>query len=158
MHFIFDICSTYETLSKFCDQYELNIRDTYDNIFQTFFHNCSTCPTDAYVELNKLFPNITKYYHRTSFEQTKDVSIDELRIGHEVCVRYMPMSQKYIDYYDEQNICGKVIFIDTENDDALLILDTDDEHRTRKIMSINREYCSYYGISRGYNVSIYLQD
>jgi hypothetical protein len=158
MNLIFDICSTHETLSKFCDQYDLNIHDDYGTIFKSFFHNCSECPNDTYLEFIKSFPKINEYYHRPSFEQTEYVSMDELKIGHEVYVQYMPMSQKYIDYYDEQNVCGKVIFIDVENDDALLIFDSGGEHVTRRIMSINRDYCSYYGDSRGYSISIYLQD
>ena len=158
MHFTFDICSTYQTLSKFCEQYGFDITDTYDDMFKTFFNNCSECPNNTYLELVKTFSQINQHYHRAFFKDGVSIGLKDLKIGDEIYVQYLPMSQKYIDYYDEQNICGKVFFIDVDNDDAFLFVDSDSEDVSRKIMSINREYCSYYGDTRGYAIMIYLQD
>jgi hypothetical protein len=83
-------------------------------------------------------------------------SISELKVGDIVKLQFTPNSQKYIEYYEEQNVMGRVFFIDVENDDALIYYDKTNENgeQVRVILSFNRPYCSYFGTARGYNHSI----
>jgi hypothetical protein len=73
-------------------------------------------------------------------------------IGDIVKVSYIPESQKYIDYYQEQAFVGRIIFVDNENDNAFFV--TMDEPHTITIKSLLREGCHYFGMTLGYSYHI----
>lgn len=154
-----DIICDISTLVKFCKFYNLQIEesdislDNIDNIFT------------QYIETNKINNNI-----KTN-ESLYDVKINDI-----ISINYYPLSQKYIDYYNEQSITGKVIFIDKDNDNLFVLESTSKEvnhlgndnkdssyitsldkldNDTKYIFkSLEREGCSYLGTSRGYDFTI----
>ena len=93
-----------------------------------------------------------------SSSATKHIeNIDSTYIGQIIKVLYYPYSQKYIDYYEEQHVMGKIFFVDELTKDALMYYDEfQDGKLVRIIKSISRDHCSYYGDSRGYDYAIYL--
>ena len=72
-------------------------------------------------------------------------------IGDVVNITYIPQSQKYIEYYEQENFCGKIIFIDAENDNMFLLANI---NGIDTVKSLERESCHYLGMARGYSFSI----
>ena len=69
------------------------------------------------------------------------------KYGSELTITYSPLSQRYIDLYDEQSFNGILFYGDIESDNALLF------YRQNSIIyvkSLERDGCHYMGMSRGY--------
>ena len=105
--------------------------------------------------------NIEKYPLMCNLKNIKSqknsIPLSSINIGDIISLEFMPYSQKYIDFYD-QNIGGKVFFIDVKNDNAFMYYDTyrkSKKKHIRTICSIERDWCSYFGDSRGYAFFIY---
>ncbi len=140
MIYEFDVCSEPQTLENFV------------KTFQTGIDGGGT--TDFYSLCRDVL-------NESKFKQTKigtvieliHTSIRNLKCGHIVKLDFIPNSQDYIDYYEEQNVIGRVFFIDVENDDALVYHDKINENgeHVRVVKSFNRPYCSYFGTTRGYD-------
>jgi hypothetical protein len=98
------------------------------------------------------------YMNKDMFNNNTPVyDITSSLIGRTIFVVYYPYSQKYIEYYDEQEVMGKIFFVDEINKDIFMYYDKIvDDNSVRVIKSLNRDYCSYYGDVRGYDFSIYL--
>ena len=82
-----------------------------------------------------------------------NISFSEIKIGDIIKVSYLPYSQKYIEQYNEQ--IGRIFFVDYESNNALLYVDKFDEFTntyTRLISSVEKNYCSYLGDTRGYDI------
>lgn len=75
-------------------------------------------------------------------------------IGDNVKVSYCPCSQKYIDYYDEQSFTGRIIFIDSKNDNMFFSVNDSVTSEKITIKSLEREGCHFMGMTRGYDYSI----
>jgi hypothetical protein len=133
----YDICSS-QLVNNFKYNNSYNL-DNLDNLFNQFFdkYNYDLCIVD----------------HNDS---KKIATLDECHIGDIIKITYIPFSQKYMDYYDSHYVCGKIIYIDLINDDALIYRDEFIDGRyIRHIMSISRLGCSYYGDSKAYDYFIY---
>jgi hypothetical protein len=141
-----DIICDISTLVKFCKFYNLQIKESdinIDNIDEIF---------TQYIEANKSNNDIEIETSETLY----DVKINDI-----ININYYPLSQKYIDYYNEQSITGKVIFIDKDNDNLFVIESTSkeitnwlDKDIKYIFKSLEREGCSYLGTSRGYDFTI----
>jgi hypothetical protein len=138
----FDVLSGENTLIKFINLYtsptiplsDVNIFDesgTLDESIQVLFKN---------VIENEQW----KYINDKSFT---DALFCKSKIGDDVTITYIPASQKNIDYYDQQTFSGKIIFIDNECQD-MIIVNTD--HGECTIKSLVREGCHFLGMSQGY--------
>ena len=104
----------------------------------------------------------TEYYKYHESCNSQLTALEDLQVGDVISVAYTPCSQKYLDYYDEQNVKGKVFFIDVENDDALVYRDESCHDAASDticihtyIKSIRRLGCGYYG-DKAYYESIYV--
>lgn len=145
MIYEFDIHSEPQTLKNFANAHNISI-DKNEN-------------GDEYFDYNLMFSSVLRDISK--FKKTKMgriiesicTPISRLKIGNVVKLQFIPNSQKYIDYYEEQNVIGRVFFIDVENDDALIYYDKTNENgeNVRVVLSFNRPYCSYFGTSRGYD-------
>jgi hypothetical protein len=138
----FDINSEDATLQKFYREHSVAVNE---ESFRDF--NKTLVPL-----LEKL--NLEKTEISESDESNESNGPNGIKIGDIVKLEFIPQSQKYISYYSEQNVCGRIIFIDEENDDALIYRDMFDRKNNkniRTVQSFNREYCSYYGTTRGYD-------
>lgn len=137
----FDIYSEDKVLTKFYNEHQINVTEENLRDFSTNF-------SPLIEKLNLKSTPMNKDYKQ------KYISINNLKIGDVVKLSFIPKSQKYIEYYEEQNVSGRVFFIDKENDDAFLYrdeIDLESGQHIRIIQSFNREYCSYYGTTRGYS-------
>jgi len=83
---------------------------------------------------------------------SKSESFNGIGIGDVINASYIPGSQKYVDFYKQQDITnGLVLFVDAENNDAIIVL----RHGyTVKFQSLVREGCHYLGMSNGYDCMI----
>lgn len=141
--YITDIHSSPETIRKICDKLNISSDASYEEIFAGYFETFE-------------FPifEITKSMLK---DDIKYIAFSDIKLGDNVIINYMPFSQKYIEYYDEQKVYGKVFFIDNDANDVLMYHDTKDgETITRHITSAERLFCSYYGDTRGYDYCVYL--
>lgn len=130
-----DILSSSEMLIKLEKKYNIKITD--DNF--------------DLKNIKNIIPNdICNENDESKF--TKMISLNKIEIGDIVLVKYSPYSQSYIDEYDNQKFIGRVFYIDIENDDALLYFDCEGK---RTIKSLERDHCSYYGESRGYDYTLF---
>lgn len=103
-------------------------------------------------DIYKYIVENTEYFKYAESDCSILTTIDNIKINDVIHVKYIPCSQKYIDYYDQQDIKGRVVYIDKENDDAILyhdisVFDVDTNEKTihTYIMSIKRQGCGYYG-------------
>lgn len=79
--------------------------------------------------------------------------ISDLKIGDTVEISFVPFSQKYLDYYENEKFRGRIFYINNEFDDMLLYYDNDDSKRI--IKSVYVDGCSYgFDNSLGYFLSI----
>ena len=136
-----DIQSTSETLSRYSTLY--NTDHTITNIFDEILD----------------FDKYEKIYMNEIFIYDDNVcNVKSDMLNKIVKVKYFPYSQKYIDYYDYQLVMGKIFFVDEIGMDAFMYYDKIVNNKNiRVITSLNRDYCSYFGDSRGYDIIIYFQ-
>ena len=144
MIFEFDIHSEPQTLRNFANANNILASKDEDG--------------DEYFDYNLMFSilsNTSKFKITELGTVTESVytPISQLKVGHVVKLQFTPNSQKYIEYYEEQNVMGRIFFIDVENDDGLIYYDKTNENgeHVRVILSFNRPYCSYFGTSKGYD-------
>ncbi len=132
MSYILNIHSSCDTINEFIKQYKLKstINDSNLTIFKEY---------------------IKKY----GIPKKNDTNYDTVIIGSYITISYTPLSQKYIDYYDEEKIEGILFFITDSKEDGFVFLENGD---TYIISSIIKPFCSYYGDSKGYfeNIEINL--
>jgi hypothetical protein len=81
------------------------------------------------------------------------------KIGSKLSIAYYPNSQKYIDYYNDLQYNGILIFADNETDNAIFIvikepMQISDNSSYIIIKSLERESSHYFGISRDYSYFI----
>ena len=123
-----DICDTTSMMYTFCNMYNLEEHDDYQEIFRIFFD---------------------KYYcvdgDNNKKNMSKSCDVKDLQIGDYIRVQYIPYSQTYVDFYKE--IEGTVIYIDNRKKNGLIYIDIDN---VRHIYSIEKDYLSYYGETEGY--------
>lgn len=103
----------------------------------------------------KQYPNCILQNDIFNNSQHKFVTLNEIQIGDIVKLTYIPDSQQYIELFCEYEYIGCVFFIDYENDNAFLYIDKYDKSTniiTRVVFSAEKNYCSYYGITRGYSI------
>lgn len=85
--------------------------------------------------------------------QYDNIGYCDLQVGDIIDIEYIPNSQKYIPYYENNNTYGRVFYLHGFN--GLLYHDSyDNGILTRYIDSIEKEYCSYYGDTFGYGFFI----
>jgi hypothetical protein len=143
----FDICGSRATLNNF-----LPNRDTLDEYkYEEMFNDL--------IDLKKysIFLDFDKIPY-TKNNETPHYNLNHIAINDIILLEYIPYSQKYIDFYCEQKIGGVVFFVDIQNNNALLYYDTYVESANeyiRMICSLEREYCSFYGDTRGYDYIIH---
>jgi hypothetical protein len=137
MKFAFDIVSGDLIIDDFYRINELDNKLSYDENFKIFFEKNN-------FEKKDVVSDDDKY---------DSVRLSALKSGDTVHVTFTPMSQKHIEYYDEQTIDGTIFYIDHENDDALIFYD---EGEYRHVKSLKRLGCGYFGDTDSYffNISI----
>jgi len=124
MSYILNIHSSSDTINEFIKQYKLK----------------STI-NDSYLTI------IKEYIEKYGIPKKNDTIDDIVIIGSYITISYTPLSQKYIDYYDEEKIEGVLFFITDSKEDGFVFLEDGD---TYIISSIVKQFCSYYGDSKGY--------
>jgi hypothetical protein len=141
-----DIHSSEEFIKKFCATYDLDNSKSFSEVMRDFFVNAKNEKSEAYRQFISDFKENRKPEIKENY-----VLLNRLNLGNNITVTYSPMSQKYIDHYEGQTISGRIIYIDEENDDLLLLDAKDDKYI---VYSMERANCSYYGTSRGYFYTI----
>ncbi|ARF08787.1 hypothetical protein Catovirus_1_837 [Catovirus CTV1] len=132
-----DIFDNNNMIQKFCEKFGISEEKNYVDIFTEYFKK-NYQMTQQFSENGKIVR----------------IEIEKLNIGDNVIIKYLPYSQKYINYYDTKDVKGKVFFLDDIN--GLLYYDIKKNNEiTRVINSIEKEYCSYYGDTSGYCMDIY---
>jgi hypothetical protein len=124
MSYILNIHSSRDTINEFIKQYKLKstINDSYLTIFK-------------------------EYIEKYGIPKKNNIKDDIIKIGSYISIAYTPLSQKYIDDYDEEKIEGVLFFITDSKEDGFVFLENGD---TYIISSIVKPFCSYYGDSNGY--------
>lgn len=124
MSYILNIHSSSDTINEFIKQYKLKstINDSYLIIFK-------------------------EYIEKYGIPKKNNINDDIIRIGSYITISYTPLSQKYIDYYDEEKIEGILFFVTDNKEDGFVFLEDNDKYI---ISSIVKPFCSYYGDSKGY--------
>lgn len=142
LEFEFDICSSKKSIGEYLKREYLD--EEYKNIFENLL-------------------DVAKYPIVSCFEEhtfgDEYTRISDVKNGDVIFVKYYPYSQKYIDYYQQQ-IWGKVFFIDVKNDNIFMYYDTYRKSKKkyiRTICSMERDGCSYFGDNRSYDYSIVKQ-
>jgi len=128
MSYILNIHSSSDTINEFIKQYKLKstINDSYLTIFKEY---------------------IEKYGIPKKNDTNDDTNDDTVIIGSYITISYTSLSQKYIDYYDEEKIEGVLFFMTDNKEDGFVFLENSN---TYIISSIVKPFCSYYGDSKGY--------
>jgi hypothetical protein len=105
--------------------------------------------------LNKLasqliFVNHGKLYnsHLLFFELNS--SNNELWYGDLVSIEYTPCSQKYIDHYNQQNFIGKLLYLDVNPENNVIVNGFLYDEVNNIIRSIKTEGCHYMGMDDSY--------
>jgi hypothetical protein len=159
MNLVIDIYSTKSFITKFCETYKID--NTGDNsiIFKKFFDNIyDICFKRQDYDKILGYDNYVTLIHefdKTHVNDNKHMDVKTTKIGQSILVTFMPLSQKYIEYYDTQKISGMVYYIDCENNDMLIVKHSKD---TITVHSLEREYCSYYGDTPSYMYDIKLSN
>ena len=91
MPYILNIHSSSDTINEFIKQYKLKstIIDSYLTIFK-------------------------EYIEKYGIPKKNNTNDDIIRIGSYITISYTPLSQKYIDYYDEEKIEGVLFFMNNK--------------------------------------------
>jgi len=94
----------------------------------------------------------------TNIKNPDDYIFDgKYKIEDKVLINYVPYSQKYIEHYEKESFCGKIFFIDNQNDNMFLIqygnCESNDENIIR-IKSLERVGCHYLGMGKSYDYFI----
>lgn len=153
MSVITSVYSTQPFMTKFCELYSIDKKLNDNKIFDAFIAKIVDSKNEPYITLKKSLSKITSSITmKKECKHEYNMFLKNINIGDIVNVIYTPDSQKDIAYYITQTIVGNVIYIDTENDDMLLLENNNDGIYT--IYSMEREHCSYYGDTRGYMYSI----
>jgi len=143
MNFLIDIYSDDETIEKMKEKYSL---PTLESICQHFVTNNDKQDENKYTyddsEEDQTYTQYTQYTPLSYF-----------KVGDIVTVIYTPYSQKHIDFYEEQHIRGIIVYIDNENDDAIIIKRNKSDGMYI-VQSLKRLFCSYYGNTKGYDYFI----
>jgi hypothetical protein len=138
--YVFDILSCSDTIAKLLILYGDGIVSSESNDYD-----------------EKLWEGMKKLLPRVYKSMWKDVAskseyVNGIKIGDIINVSYIPSSQKYIDHYKQQDIVnGSVLFVDAENNDAIVVIKYGD---IVKFQSLVREGCHYLGMSNGYDCLI----
>lgn len=132
--FEFDINSTNSTILSFMETYNRPVTFEDDDLIDIFHEH------------------IKKVIMNNEWSDLKDNNtFDKYTYGTKVDVTYSPLSQRYIDYYDEQGFTGILFYGNKYNDDALFYyIQNDIIH----VKSLERDNCHYMGMGRGYEYYI----
>jgi hypothetical protein len=128
----FNIFDNNNIIKDFCDYYNITNRENYQSIFNQYF------------DIVGLY--IVPYQKNIK----ENINIEDVKLNDYIKVKYLPYSQKYLNYYDSKKIQGKVIF--KKNNNAILYYT---KNNTLIFSTIEQEYCSYYGNTSGYYIYIY---
>lgn len=132
--------------------YMLNIessKSTLDDLFKTYdvknFDNLTIALKSEIKIMNKIKKQL-------NYENRSIISFEDVKIGDYIKISYCTDSQKDLEYYESKNICGFVIYIDSHNEDIIMI--EIDNSGNFIFNSMNQLGCSYYGTSKGYTPMI----
>jgi hypothetical protein len=113
---------------------------------------------DKYEEMLRLIKIVVENELWTKIKHLPDTMFNgKYKLGTVVSISYWPASQRYIEHYEQQAFAGRVIFVDNDNDNMLLLVCNGDDqldNGTWIIKSLERAGCHYFGISRGYEYII----
>jgi len=152
INYVFDIIYEESTAKKCIDQYtddfelELKLSSTdtlYENLKATLIRIISQ---ELWLNQDSDANNEKKI--RTPFISGWNKTF---KLGDIVKISYHPFSQRYIGYYYDQSFIGRIIFIDSDKDNAFFLVDT---NKGFTIKSLEREGCHFMGMSRGYDYNI----
>jgi len=125
---------------------------------QKTYHDCPNIESiqmtydDKYRQMCDILKVVCKYKAWTLLKSNgKTDMINGVTIGDIINITYIPQSQKYIEYYEQENFSGKVIFIDVVNDNMFLLAKI---NGVDTVKSLERESCHYLGMARGYSFNI----
>ncbi|VBB18861.1 hypothetical protein YASMINEVIRUS_1393 [Yasminevirus sp. GU-2018] len=104
--------------------------------------------TDLYSLLYDTIKDVVLNNRWTSDDTTTNFSHKEHRVGDLISVSYVPDSQRYIEYYDEQMCTGKILFIDNDEINMFITVTTPTGYC---IKTLEREGCHYFGMAKGYS-------
>jgi len=135
-----DIVYENSTAKKCIDQYDDLISCTSKNIHKNLVSTLTrVADFKLWANDTYLFPNMCGItYIDTTY-----------MIGDIVKVSYIPCSQKYLDYYDNQSFTGTIIFIDADKENAFFLIEGSNE-----IKSLKPNDCHFLGTTPGYDYII----
>lgn len=89
-------------------------------------------------------------------KETVRINHQTIKVGDDIDVSYIPCSQKFIDHYNEKSFTGRVFYVDHSKCGIALVYYDEivDGKITRYVKSVETEYCSYFGDTRGYDIII----
>lgn len=153
----FNIVSDTDTDEKFMDMYQdvsqliLKNKGSHDNPIDLTSDNVDTMyeimkgVIDNSIWKRVLEEDPGNYYFHNRYSVP-------VKLGDTVNVSYIPASQRYIDHYEELSFTGTIFFVDNEHDNMFLFFENEDNEI--EVRSLEVEWCSYYGTSRGYDYFI----
>lgn len=151
-----DIHCTTNMWDAFCSAYGLNKKADIKTTFETFFDNLKKDSNEQFKSLAKQLPSVDNAYIKSPDELNKSVNTTNIKIGDVLRVAYVPFSQRFIEYYESQNVMGYVFYVNMLLDNMFMFyVKHEDDKKILVITSLERESCSYLGDSRGYVPLIY---
>lgn len=162
VEYIFDIVNSNQTIKNFKKEYGFDEgSDVTENILQIFEilgkleKGELACDgyTDALTEKCNLLLKEIKSVEFSVCDFSSSKYSNDINIGDTVKVIYSPDSQKHIEYYDNEDVKGKLFFLDEKTSNGFIWDDqiSEDGKCIRHIKSVKRYGCSYYGVSDGYS-------
>ena len=184
--FKFDVIDEHDTIKKFLKFYDVDFvvdEEESQKSLQIYLDECKENSSYVHIDsfneseptrqLNLKFEEIsrdvclnntwkikvgeTQTHKSINNTDNNYLTLNDIHVGDIISVNYTPSSQRYIEYYDDLNITkGIVLFIDIENDNAIILIETKrrNSSNTWTIKSLTREGCHFFGMSRCYEYSI----
>jgi hypothetical protein len=107
---------------------------------------------DNYIPSKTIIDDVKFVLHHiisnNKIKNTNELFRNQYKIGDNVKISYITMSQKYFEYYENSKFIGKIIFIDN-NEDDIFILCPNNCVKSTKIQGT-----SFMGHSNGYDMFI----
>ena len=143
--FKFDINCSEDMITSFMNQYKPLFPTQQNSKKKQKLSNGDVKNNDFYELIKKVISNC----------KWNDVKTDNMfnthLYGSELKLTYYPLSQRYVDYYDEQTFIGTLFYGDEQSDNAILYYE---HNNVVYVKSLERDGCHYMGMARGYEYFI----
>jgi hypothetical protein len=149
------LLSSKETINNFALFYNIDNKSNINEIFETFLTNFYLTKKKKEINLTSKEINYSHLYFPLNRQPTKITDqlyydLTKINIDDYIYVSYIPYSQKYLTYYEQEAGSGNVIFIDSNNNDLIYWYKNGD---TYVFKSLIVESCGFLG-TQGYDFFI----